>query len=218
MRMSFVMEVMRQSAHTRKRSDNSRWASALLRAPRFPALFVLALALPLAVRAKDPCLDTLKEGPHRSSQFDLDHDRNAEGDSFSCDVGVRASAALSVLEDFRYGFLYDSRPHLERSIRFPLKVTIATSETQDQVVSIKDVAEWLKFKAGHFDQYERASIACANLANMHIYRKWSGFAIGLGRVWFLNSIESGLRVGQINVAPMSEKLFRTSCVVDPVGK
>jgi hypothetical protein len=189
----------------------------VLRTHRFLILLVLALALSLTVQAKDPCLNGLK-GQSRNLQFELDHDLDAAGNSFSCDAGIRASAALSVLEDFRYGFLYDSRPHLERSIHFPLKVTIAISESEDQVIFLKDVPAWLKFKAGHFDQYERAVIACAHLGNVQIVKKWSGFAIGLGEVWFFNSLNYGLRVGQINVKPTSEKAFRTSCVVDAVGK
>jgi len=184
---------------------------------RHLVLLVMALALSVTVQAKGPCLDALR-GQSRNLQFDLDHDMDAEGDSFSCDMGVRASEALSVLEDFRYGFLYDSRPHLERSIHFPLKVTIATSESGDQVIFIKDVPEWLKFKAGHFDPYERAAIACAHLGNVHIVKKWSGFFIALGEVWFFNSLNDGLRVGQINVEPMSEKAFRASCLADAVGK
>jgi hypothetical protein len=162
---------MPQSPYIRRRSRSLIWTNTVSRMRRLLVLLVLALALSFNVQAKDPCLDGLKAGQRGSSQFDLDHDVNAEGDSFSCDVGVRASTALSVLEDFRYGFLYDSRPHLERSIHFPLKVTIATSESEDQVLFIKDVADWLKFKAGHFDHHERALIACAHLANVRIYKK-----------------------------------------------
>jgi hypothetical protein len=162
-------------------------------------------------QAQAHCLEDIK-GRGRIQQFDVDRDRTGDGGSFSCDVGVRASAALMVLEDFRYGFLYDSRTHLERSVHFPLKVTVATSATEDKVLFVKDVTEWLAFKAARFDRHERAVIACAQLTNLHIFKKWSGFAIGLGRVWFFNSVNHGLRVGQINVAPMSESLFRDSCV------
>jgi hypothetical protein len=163
--------------------------------------------------AQQPCLARFAGQANRASlQFDLEHDRNREGGSFSCDVFVRASKARSVLEDFRYGFLYDSRPHLERSIRFPLKVTVVDAQGAEQVLTITDVGKWLKFKAEHFDPYERALIACATLANVHIYKKWSGFAIGLGRVWFFNYLDGGLRVGQINVEPLSPELFRKSCV------
>lgn len=119
-----------------------------------------------------------------------------------------------MLEDFRYGFVYDNVPHLERSIHFPLKVTVATTESTDRVVSIKTAKEWLAFKAAHFDKHERALITCANLANVTIFKKWSGFAIGLGRVWFFNSESCGLKVGHVNVAPMSEHLFVSSCVLD----
>ncbi len=189
-----------------------------LRTQCFLLSLVFVFGLPLVVSAQAPCLDDSKASGGKRLQFDVDYDKNAQGDSFSCAVGVHATEALSVLEDFRYGFLYDSKPHLERSLRFPLKITIATSDFEDHVVSIKTVTEWLAFKAGHFDQYERALIACATLKNVHIYKKWSGFAIGLGRVWFMNSQDSGLRVAQINVAPMSEKLFQSSCVVDSAGK
>ena len=182
-----------------------------------PAAFFTA-ALALAAHPKDSCLDSLK-GSSENSRFDLAHDLNSEGDSFSCDVEIRASAALSVLESFRYGFLYDSRPHLERSIHFPLKVTVSQGESDgDKVVLIKDVSAWLTFKASHFDPYERALISCANLANVRIYKKWSAFAIGTGRVWFFNSLNFGLRVGQINIAPMSKDLFQELCVVEATGK
>lgn len=77
---------------------------------------------------KGNCLDRLK-GKSVTPKFDIEYDSDADGNSFSCDVGVRASEALVVLEDFRYGFVYDSLPHLERSIHFPLKVTVATSES-----------------------------------------------------------------------------------------
>ena len=80
------------------------------------------------------------------------------------------------------------------------------------------MSAWLKFKASHFDPHERALVACANLANVRIYRKWSAFTIGTGRVWFFNSVDLGLKVGQINVAPMSEKLFRELCVVEAGSK
>jgi hypothetical protein len=174
--------------------------------------------LSLAAYPKDSCLDSLK-GNSGNSRFDMAHDLNSQGDSFSCDVEIRASAALSVLEDFRYGFLYDSRPHLERSIHFPLKVTVSQGASDgDQVVLIKDISAWLTFKASHFDPYERALIACANLANVRIYKKWSAFAIGTGRVWFFNSLNFGLRVEQINIAPISKELFQESCVVGVTGK
>lgn len=174
---------------------------------------VLVFAFVAAASGQGPCLKNLAGGTTNASrQFDLDHDRNAEGGSFSCDVMVRASRARSVLEDFRYGFVYDSPPHLERSIRFPLKVTIVGAQGGEQVLTITDVGKWLKFKADHFDPYERAMIACATLANVHIYKKWSGFTIGLGRVWFFNSLNSGLRVGQINVEALSPELFRKSCI------
>jgi hypothetical protein len=177
-------------------------------------VFFLATTASLTANAQESCLDNLKAGDG-SPQFDLAHDLNAQGDSFSCDVEVRASTALSVLEAFRYGFHYDSRPHLERSIRFPLKVTVSKGDTADgYVVMVKNVTEWLKFKANHFDPYERAMIACANLANVRIYKKWSGFSIGFGQVWFFNSVNFGLRVGQINITPMTEEQFRRACVVD----
>ncbi len=177
----------------------------------------LVLLLCFTVLADDSCLDSI-QGKSRDPQFDLAHDLNVAGNSFSCEVGVRASEAISVLEDFRYGFLYNSLPHLKRSIRFPLKITIATSKSDDKIMFIKDLPEWLKFKAGHFDKLERAAIACAHLGNVLIVKKWSGFAIGLGTVWFFNSLKDGLRVGQINVAPMSEKAFQAACVVDVVEK
>lgn len=181
-------------------------------------VLIVAATLSLTANAKDPCLNEMK-GSSENLQFDVAHDLNAQGDSFSCDVEVRASAALSVLEAFRYGFLYDSHPHLERSIHFPLKITVSQSDSGvDQVVLIKNVADWIRFKASHFDPYQRAMIACANLANVRIYKKWSGFAIGFGQVWFFNSVNFGLRVGQINITPMSEEQFRKACVVDGTGK
>ena len=182
-----------------------------------PVAFFTA-GLSLAAYPKDSCLESLK-GNGVNSPFDVAHDLNSQGDSFSCDVEIRASAALSVLEAFRYGFLYDSRPHLERSIHFPLKVTVSQAGREgDQVVIIKDISAWLTFKASHFDPYERALIACATLSNVGIYKKWSAFAIGFGEVWFFNSLNFGLRVGQINIAPMSKELFQKSCVVDAAGK
>jgi hypothetical protein len=178
----------------------------------FPVLVLLCSILVARAQTQAPCLKDLRGDP-ANSKFDLDYDRNSEGGSFSCDVMVRASKARSVLEDFRYGFVYDSQPHLIRSIIFPLKITVAgNGSASDQVVSIKDVGMWLKFKATHFDPYERAMITCATLANVHIFKKWSGFSIGLGRVWFFNYLNSGLRVGQINVGPMSPELFRKSCL------
>lgn len=175
-----------------------------------PVAFALLFITPIV---EGNCLERL-EGKSDTPKFDIEHDLDAGGDSFSCDVGVRASEALVVLEAFRYGFVYDSVPHLERSIHFPLKVTIATSESTSREVVINTAKEWLAFKADHLDKHERALIACANLANVSIFRKWSGFAIGRGRVWFFNSENYGLKVGQVNVAPMNENLFVSSCVVD----
>ena len=124
-------------------------------------------------------------------------------------MGVRPSEAVVALEDFRHGFLYDNLPRLERSIHFPLKIAI-----EDRPVIINNMAEWLKFKANHFDKYERALIACASLENITLFARWGGFAIGTGRIWFFNYGKQGVRVGQINVAPMRAELFESSCVVD----
>jgi hypothetical protein len=197
-----------ESLSSQRRSDPRRFPHFSFRSCGTIASLALIMLIPASAQPQAPCL----EGRGRAQQFDLDRDQNSEGDSFSCDVFVRASVALKVLEDFRYGFLYDSRTHLARSIHFPLKVTISTSATEDRVLLLKDVTQWLAFKATHFDRYERALIACANLSNVHIFRKWSGFAIGQGRVWFFNSRDYGLRVGQVNLAPMNESLFLDSCV------
>lgn len=215
MRTFSVTETIIGLTSIQRRSDPapSPVASRVWRSLVSVALALLFLVPPIGGQ----CLERLK-GKSRTSQFDLEHDLDAGGNSFSCDVGVRASEALRVLEDFRYGFVYDSVAHLMRSVHFPLKVTVATSESTDRTVMINTAKEWLTFKTNHFDKHERALIACANLANVTIFKKWSGFAIGLGRVWFFNSANYGLRVGQINVAPMSESLFVSSCVVDRPSK
>jgi hypothetical protein len=207
-RTFFETASMTECLSFQRRSDPRRLPDVSFLSCGAIASLALMMLIPPIAQPQTPCLD----GRGRAQQFDIDRDRNSEGDSFSCDVFVRASVALGVLEDFRYGFLYDSRTHLARSIHFPLKVTIATSATEDRVLFLRDVTQWLAFKATNFDRYERALIACANLSNVHIFRKWSGFAIGQGRVWFFNTRDYGLKVGQINVAPMNESLFRDSCV------
>lgn len=173
-----------------------------------------ALIVPTVVVGQ--CIDRLK-GSTANLEFDRNHDLDSRGNSFSCDVGIRASEAVSALEDFRYGFLYDSRRHLERSLNFPLKIAIADDQSE-KLFLVNTVSEWLKFKASHFDKHERALIACSNLANVTIHKKYSGFAIGTGRIWFFRFPNHGLRVGHINVASMSAELFRTSCVVEPSQK
>jgi hypothetical protein len=183
--------------------------------PFIVTIIVFVICPPL-IRAQDSkaCLDKLKIRQNSSLEFDLKFDRNAEGDYFSCDVLVRPSYALSVLEDFRYGFLYDSKPHFMRAILFPLTITIAGDEknSKEQEVKINNFDSWMEFKKTHFSQYERAMIACASLNNVHIHQKYSAFTIGFGRVWFYNTVNHGLKVNEINIRPMDRDLFVKSCI------
>ena len=170
------------------------------------------LQLPLS--SQESCLEALAAGEQDlNRQFDLEHDRNVLGQSFSCDAGFSASDALRVLEDFRYGFLYDSREHIDRSVRFPLTVYVKENDAApEKELTIDGFSEWVAFKTEHFDPYERALIACATLRNVRIYKKWSGFAIGLGRIWFMLPVDEPLKVNVINVRPLEAELFLRLCV------
>ena len=78
-------------------------------------------------------------------------------------------------------------------------------------MSLKDFSEWLEFKSGNFDKYERALIACATIGNVRIYKRDGGFSIGLGRVWFVPS-DDGPKVSVITVAPLASDTFRWLCL------
>jgi len=163
----------------------------------------------------ETCLDWLVEqGTAGYSDFDAERDRNSRGRSFSCDAAIKASDALRLIEDFRYGFLYDSPAHIERSVGFPLNVRVwdGNSPPQIQRLSIASADEWIEFKKGRFSKTERALIACSNLDNLQVNRPWSGFAIGLGRIWFLPSEDGEHRVQEINVKPLDSELLLRMCL------
>lgn len=166
----------------------------------------------------DTCLDWLaKETSETYSDFDVENDHNPRGRPFSCDSFIRASEALRLIENFRIGFLYDDRERFEEAVRFPLRIRLwnDSGESITERVSIETFDEWLGFKEGHFDRYERALIACATLENLQLFRKWSGFAIGLGRVWFLPNPDGKHKVHEISVKPLAPKLLLRLCANEP---
>ncbi len=185
-------------------------SSALRNAGIAVGLLTSVLATP-TLNAQAPCLGDLP-GDETTRAFDATHDRNFQGHSFSCDVFVTASQAFAALEDFRLGFLYDSKAHIERVVKFPLKVNVMSEGKEPQELSIRDFSEWLKFKEHHFDKYERALIACSTLSNVRIYKRDGGFSIGLGRVWFIFARGDGLRVRVVNVAPLRVDLWTSLCL------
>ena len=179
--------------------------------------FTVVITLLLArTNAQESCLGWLETERKASyGPFDIEHDRNERSRSFSCDAGITASDALRLIEDFRYGFLYDSEEHIEQSVRFPLTIRVKEKESVGvQTLKIATFMEWVVFKANHFDRNERALIACATLGNVRLFRKWNGFAIGLGRVWFLESSGESHKVAVINVKPLKHELFKRLCVGD----
>lgn len=163
-----------------------------------------------ALCAQSTCLDD-RPGDDTTRAFDLAVDRNSLGRSFSCDIYVTASQAHRALKDFRFGFFYDSQPHIERSVAFPLQVNIRAEGGETRILSLNNVSEWLEFKSGNFDKYERALIACATLGNVRIYKRDGGFSIGLGHVWFVPS-DDGVKVRVINVSHLRSDLFQRLCL------
>jgi len=160
--------------------------------------------------AQSPCLDDLP-GDGATRVFDASFDRNSQGRSFSCDIYVTASQAQQALEDFRFGFVYDSQAHIERSVSFPLRVSIRAGGSEPKAMLLNDFSEWLEFKSGHFDKYERALIACSTLKNVRIYKRDGGFSIGLGRIWFVPSKDE-LKVSVITVAPLPRDTLHWLCL------
>lgn len=175
---------------------------------------VLTLLFPVHLWCQEPCIETETDDEYSSERaFDIKFDRNDRGQSFSCDAGFSATKARDVLEAFRYGFLYDSKRHIEQSVSFPLKVHVKeTDESTERSYSVSSFSEWVAFKEDNFSAEERALIACATLKNVRIYRRWSGFSIGLGRVWFMKPVDEDPRVTVINIRPLTSDLLLRLCV------
>jgi len=189
------------------------WSTAIF------CVVCIAVAIPIQLYAGpgETCLDWLS-GRNTSSYsaFDIENDRNVRGRSFSCDSAVKASDARQLVEDFRYGFLHNSLDHIERSVMFPLKIRIWNEDDSPKIrrLSIESPADWLAFKKDRLSATERALIACATLENLQIFKAQSGFAIGLGRVWFLPDDNGKHLVQEISVKPLDSELLLRMCLVE----
>jgi hypothetical protein len=156
------------------------------------------------------------DGGDADYAFDLRFDRTKGGDSFSCDLEIRASEAATAIEAFRFGVLYDSEDHIRDSVLFPLAVGIQdTRSTTEEPRSlwIANFAEWETFKKAHLSKLQLAMIACASLRNVKIVKSRTyGFMIGSGMVWFeaLTNVP-GVRVTAINLVPVEPDDVLESC-------
>ena len=168
-----------------------------------------------ATPAQNNCLDTVYQYHGRTPsedehQFNLQFDRNLRGRSFSCQIIASASDARRTLEDFRTGFLYDSKEHFERSVRLPL--TIAVYRTlgveKPREVTVRNFNDWLSVKKELFSPVITALVSCANLRNVRIYKN-RGFAIGLGSIWFTGEDN---KVGDINLRPLPKERLLRECL------
>ena len=176
----------------------------------------ISAAVVIPARAQeDTCLSEVygKYAPSPSDadyRFDLTFDRNVHGESFSCEILATASAARRTLEAFRFGFLYDSKEHIERSVRFPLDIArFRTRKTTEEgkKVTVRNFEEWTTIKKQWFDRLQGALISCANLETVRIYKN-RGFAITHGMVWFTGK---DVKVGAINLMPVTEKQLVAEC-------
>lgn len=149
-------------------------------------------------------------------EFDLRFDRTRNGESFSCDLAMRASEAAKTIDSFRFGVLYGSARHIRQSVHFPL--TVSVRKTRDpgekpRTVRITSFAEWEAFKRAEFTRFQLALVACASLYNVEIVKSRSyGFMIGNGMVWFqaLTNVP-GVRVTVVNLGPVDRAGLLEAC-------
>ena len=128
-----------------------------------------------------------------------------EGDSFSCDLGMRASEAIKAIEAFRFGVLHDDAEAINDVLEFPLRAGLWSSGalTPETTIQINNVEEWKKFQP-HVDNVFRALIACTSLHNVSIVKSRSyGVMAGSGRIWFQVSASTPkVKVTSINIIPI----------------
>jgi len=180
------------------------------------SICVVAVSASVAIPARaqeDTCLSKLY-AEHTPSEadylFDVAFDRNFQGKSFSCEILATASEARSTLEDFRFGYLYNSEEHIERSIRFPLTVArfkTRKSTEEGERVTVRNFEEWMTIKQQWFDGLQAAFISCANVRSVRIYKN-RGFAIRNGMVWFTGE---DVKVGPISLMPVTEEELVAEC-------
>ena len=171
------------------------------------------------MQAQDHCVDRVPSTSARTSEdraFDVAFDRNAAGASFACDIGVRASDARKVLDDFRFGVLYQSEPHLIRSVHFPLTVNLdtpASAGRRGQALVLRTPSEFISFATERLERMHIALIACAHVRNVDIIKSRSfGFTIGPGIIWFVPTVERPYpMVTAISLAPVTETQLAQHC-------
>ena len=180
------------------------------------SLLAIACAVEPVSAESTGCLHLLKGHEDRTSgdrEFDTKFDRVIDGDYFSCNLSIGASEARRVLDDFRYGFLYDSAHHIQRSVRFPLTARAYTSLSvieRPSLITIATFEDWLQFKKDYLTPSHSAMISCANVMNVAV-RKTKGFAIGKTPfIWFTG--ESGdITVTAISVVPTKREWVLEFC-------
>ena len=171
-----------------------------------------------ATGPQDNCLDIVYQYDGRTPSdaehlFNLQFDRNLRGQSFSCQIIATASDARRTLEDFRVGFLYDSKEHFERSVRLPLTISVyrTLGLEKPKHVTVRNFKDWLKVKKKLFDPVATALVSCANLRNVRIYKD-RGFAIATGFIWFTGE---DVKVGAVSLRPRPKQRLLTECLVNP---
>jgi hypothetical protein len=150
------------------------------------------------------------------TDIDQRFDRTREGDSFSCDLSLRASEALAALESFRAGVVYGDKSRLAQVIRFPIDVSVfkTLSSTERPTVSrIHSADEWIQFQQATFTPLQLAAIACVVLPNVHIVKgREYGFMVNRGMVWFKGLEEyDHVVVTAINLVPPTEQDVVNTC-------
>ena len=182
------------------------------------AFVAASLHVCTVVCAAQPCLDgSVGRADSAAGLIDRHFDRTDQGDSFSCDLKIRASAAADAIESFRFGVLYDSERHIRKAVRFPLRVTVQSTRDITETPResrIRNFEEWLSFKRRYLSRFHVATIACANLHTVSIVKSRSyGFMIGPGTVWFQLLVgDPGVRVTAINLTPIDETGVTKACV------
>ncbi len=183
--------------------------------------FLLSLAISLhayrAVCDAQPCFEELPNNAGSAAgPIDRRFDKTNEGDSFSCDLKIRASAAAEAIDRFRFGVLYDSERHIRAAVRFPLRATIQADLEVTEAprrLRIRSFEDWLSFKRRYLSRFHLAMIACASLHTVKIVKSRSyGFMIGPGLFWFQSPVgDASVRVTAINLVPMDEASVLRAC-------
>ncbi len=148
--------------------------------------------------------------------FDLRFDRNVEGDSFSCILHIRASAARKAIDDFRAAVLYEDESAIARVIKFPLSASVHSTRLATkgpETFTLHDASEWLAFQRRYFDKRLIGVVSCTNVRNVEIVASRTyAFMIASGIVRFQQPVpDDHPRVTGVSVFPLTDEMLVSYC-------